>query len=108
MNRSLIESAGVGKVSIRSYALGFILAVILTALSFATVMSGEISRSRALCVIFTAAAVQSLVHIHYFLHLDLSSQSRWNVLALAFTLLVMAIFIAGTIWIMYHLHQRLM
>ncbi|MGC9194956.1 MAG: cytochrome o ubiquinol oxidase subunit IV [Syntrophobacteraceae bacterium] len=108
MNRSLIESAGAGKVSIRSYTVGFILAVVLTALSFATVMSGEVSRTLALCVIFAAAAVQSLAHIHYFLHLDMSSKSRWNVLALAFTLLVMAIFIAGTIWIMYHLHQRLM
>jgi cytochrome o ubiquinol oxidase subunit IV len=108
MNQSLIESAGAGRVSIRSYAAGFLLAVILTALSFATVMSGEVSRSVALYVIFGAAAVQSLVHIHYFLHLDMSSKSRWNVLALAFTLIVMAIFISGTIWIMYHLHQRLM
>ncbi len=108
MNQSLIERVGAGKASLRSYVTGFILAIILTGVSFAGVMSGAMSRSVTLFVIFAAAALQSLVHIHYFLHLDVSSESRWNVLALVFTVLVMAIFIGGSIWIMYHLHQRLM
>jgi len=108
MNRIQIESAGPGKGSLRSYATGFILAIILTAISFALVMSGAATRSVTLFGAFAAAVAQILVHLHYFLHLDTSSATRWNALALAFTLLIMAIFVGGTLWIMYHLHYRLM
>ncbi len=108
MNRSLIDSVGAGGAAFRSYAVGFVLALVLTGLSFALVMSGVLSRPATLIIIFAAAALQSLVHIHYFLHLDMSSKARWNVLALAFTALVMAIFIGGTVWIMYYLQYRLM
>jgi cytochrome o ubiquinol oxidase subunit IV len=58
--------------------------------------------------IFAAAAVQIVVHLHYFLHLDTSSTMRWNVLALVFALLIMILFVGGTIWIMYHLKYRMM
>ena len=55
-----------------------------------------------------AAVVQMLVHLHYFLHLDRSSSARWNVLALLFTLLIMFIFVGGSIWIMFDLNYRMM
>jgi cytochrome o ubiquinol oxidase subunit IV len=108
MKPSLFESAGVGKPTFKAYAAGFILAIVLTGISFALVMSGAAPRSVALFSIFGAALLQCLVHIHYFLHLDLTSATRWNVLALVFTLLIMAIFIGGTIWIMYDLNYRMM
>lgn len=43
-----------------------------------------------------------MVHLRYFLHLDTSSAARWNILTLAFTLLIMALFVGETLWIMYH------
>jgi len=33
---------------------------------------------------------------------------RWNVLALVFTVLIITIFIGGTLWIMSNLHYRMM
>jgi len=108
MNRAPTDGIGAGTGSFRSYAAGFMLAIILTAIPFALVMSGVASRSITLFTIFAAAVIQILVHLHYFLHLNTSSAARWNVLALIFTLLIMAIFGGGTLWIMYHLHYRLM
>lgn len=108
MDRSPSESAGTGKASLRSYAVGFILAIVLTAFAFALAMSGKASRPVALSGIFVAAALQILVHLHYFLHLDMSSSARWNLLALLFTLLIMVIFIGGSIWIMFDLNFRMM
>jgi cytochrome o ubiquinol oxidase subunit IV len=58
--------------------------------------------------IFAAAVVQILVHLHYFLHLDRSSAQRWNLMTLLFTLMVMTIFIGGSLWIMLDLHSRMM
>lgn len=108
MNHSPIDSPGAGKASLKAYAVGFILAIVLTAISFALVMSGKTSRSVALIGIFSAAVLQILVHLHYFLHLDMSSAARWNLLALVFTLLIMVIFIGGSIWIMFDLNYRMM
>ena len=71
-------------------------------------MSGAWSSPATLAGIFSAGIVQILVHLHYFLHLDTSSASRWNVLALIFTLLIMVLFVGGTLWIMYTLNYRMM
>jgi len=108
MNQSQIDSIGAGRGSTRSYAIGFLLSVVLTTLSFALVMSGVVSRPAALAGILVAAVVQILVHLHAFLHLDTSSAMRWNVLAFLFTLLIMTIFVGGTIWIMFNLNYRMM
>jgi cytochrome o ubiquinol oxidase operon protein cyoD len=108
MNRAQVDSAGASRGSFRSYATGFILAIILTLLAFALVMSGALSRSATLIGIFGAAIIQILVHLHYFLHLGRSSAASWNVLALLFTLLVMSLFIVGTLWIMHNLDYRMM
>jgi cytochrome o ubiquinol oxidase operon protein cyoD len=108
MNQDHIDSTGASRGSLKSYAVGFLLSIVLTVISFALVMSGAFSRSAALFGIFGAAIVQILVHLHYFLHLDTSSAMRWNVMALVFALLIITLFVGGTLWIMYHLHYRMM
>jgi cytochrome o ubiquinol oxidase operon protein cyoD len=108
MSQAPIDSTGVSRGSLRSYLTGFVLALILTAIPFAVVMRGAWSPPAALAVIFIAAVVQILVHLHYFLHLDTSSAARWNVLAMIFTLLIMVLFVGGTLWIMYTLNYRMM
>jgi cytochrome o ubiquinol oxidase operon protein cyoD len=108
MNDAQIDSTGASRGSFKSYAAGFIVSIILTAIAFALVMSGKLSRSAALFGIVSAAVVQILVQLHYFLHLDTSSAARWNVLALLFTVLIMILFVGGTIWIMYNLNYRMM
>jgi cytochrome o ubiquinol oxidase operon protein cyoD len=108
MNQAPIDSTGVSRGSLKSYLTGFALSLILTAIPFALVMSGTWSSSATLAAIFSAGLVQILVHLHYFLHLDTSSAARWNVLALIFTLLIMVLFVGGTLWIMYTLYYRMM
>jgi len=108
MNQESIEHAGAARGSYGSYAVGFLLSLVLTALSFALVMSGVVSRPAALAAIVAAAGVQMLVHLHTFLHLDGSSEMRWNVMAFLFTLLILILFIGGSIWIMYSLNYRMM
>jgi cytochrome o ubiquinol oxidase subunit IV len=108
MNGTEIHGTGAGTGSLRSYAIGYILAVVLTAVAFGLVMTETVSHATAFYAISGVAVVQILVHLHYFLHLDTSSSKRWNVLALLFTILIMAIFVAGSIWIMASLHPRMM
>jgi cytochrome o ubiquinol oxidase operon protein cyoD len=108
MNRGQTDAAGASRGSFKSYATGFILAVVLTVISFALVRSGLLSPPVMVFGIIVAAVVQMLVHLHYFLHLDTSSAERWNVLALLFTALILALFVGGSIWIINNLNQRMM
>ena len=108
MSQASIDSTGASRGSLKSYLTGFVLSLILTAIPFALVMSGTWSSSAILAGIFSAGIVQILVHLYYFLHLDTSSAARWNVLAMMFTLLIMALFVGGTLWIMSSLNYRMM
>ncbi len=107
MNQAHIDSS-VNQGSLKSYLTGFILALILTAIPFALVMSGTWSAPATLVAIVCAASVQILVHLYYFLHLDASSAARWNLLALIFTFLILILYVGGTIWIMHSLYYRMM
>lgn len=93
--------------SFNSYALGFIFSVILTVIPFILVMTGVLPRDATLFCIVSFAIIQIFTHLHYFLHLNTSSEMHWNVLSLLFTIFIMVLFIGGTIWIMYSLHYRM-
>lgn len=107
MHQVSVDGAGTGQGSLASYAVGFVLSLVLTLIPFWVVMHGWLSHAAALIFISGAAMLQILVHLHYFLHLDASSESRWNFLALLLTMLIMVLFVGGTMWIMYHLHYLL-
>jgi cytochrome o ubiquinol oxidase operon protein cyoD len=107
MKQTGIDDMSSGSGSLRSYGTGFILSIILTTVAFGMVMGGLPPQGLVLTGIIGAGIAQILVHLHYFLHLNTSSSARWNILALLLTLLIMVLFIGGTLWIMYHLNQRL-
>lgn len=102
-----ISHSGASKGTLSSYVTGFILAIILTVIPFWLVMSGTLSPGHTLAAIFSAAVVQILVHLHYFLHLDRSSEEQWNVMAIAFTAIAVVVVVGGSLWIMVNLHERM-
>ncbi|MGO4700056.1 cytochrome o ubiquinol oxidase subunit IV [Dyella sp. 2RAB6] len=100
---------GIGHVSLKGYAIGFVLAVLLTAVPFALVMSGGLKDPSATAfVILGFAAVQIVVHMVYFLHMNAKSEGGWNMLALIFTAVLVLITLSGSIWVMYHLNHNMM
>ncbi len=108
MSQEYIHSAEISRGSLKSYLTGFILSLILTAIPFALVMNGAKFSPAILAVVFGAGIVQIIVHLHFFLHLGTSSTAGWNMAALMFTLVIMALFVGGSIWILYNLYYRMM
>jgi len=95
--------------SFKSYLTGFILAVILTAIPFALVMGKVFDRSSTTGLILLGlAAVQVVVHMIYFLHMNTRSEGGWTMLALVFTLMLVVIMMSGSIWVMYHMNHNMM
>ena len=95
--------------TLKGYATGFILSVILTALPFWIVMGKVFESSSTIgFVILALGAVQIVVHMIYFLHMDTKSEGGWNMLALIFTLVLVVITLSGSLWVMFHLNTNMM
>lgn len=95
--------------TLRGYLTGFVLSVILTAIPFWLVMGNVIKGSvETSIVIMALAAVQIVVHMIYFLHMNTRSEGGWTILALIFTLTLVVIALVGSIWVMYHLNTNMM
>jgi cytochrome o ubiquinol oxidase subunit IV len=90
------------------YLTGFVLSVVLTALSFWVVRYGGLSKETVLMGLAVLAAVQVIVHLIFFLHMNTSSGQRWNVVAFGFTVLTVAIVIGGTLWVLHNVSMNMM
>lgn len=91
----------------RSYVVGFLLALLLTAVPFALVYWSAASVVGVLAAIAACALLQIVVHFRFFLHIDLSRQKREDLELILFSTLILAIMIGGTIWIMANLATRM-
>ena len=95
--------------TLKEYLTGFILSVILTAIPFYLLM-GDVSWSKTTIafVIMAFAAVQMVVHMIYFLHMTPKSEDGWTLTSLVFTLILVVITLAGSLWVMYHMDSNMM
>ncbi len=91
------------------YMWGFVLSIILTAIPFWLVMANVISdRATAVLVLGGFAVVQIVVHMVYFLHMNGKIEGGWTMLSTIFTVVFVAIGIAGTLWVMFHMNTNMM
>ena len=107
-NEKSHDSHDVPQGSVKSYAIGFILSVILTLTPFGLVMYPTLPKSITLIIVLVCAVIQVLVHLVYFLHLDRSKAQRENMIALVFAGLVIALLVGLSMWIMFSIHTNMM
>lgn len=93
---------------IRGYVVGLILAAALTAASFYVAGSGLIWAPGIPVALVALAIAQMGVHLVFFLHVTSGPDNTNNVLALAFGVLIVALVLVGSLWIMAHLNHNLM
>lgn len=91
----------------RSYLIGLVLALLLTAIPFYLVYFKVLAGTAMLLVIAATAIIQIVVHLKYFLHLNLTDTPRENLLALCFAAVLIFIMVGGSLWIMFDLHHRM-
>lgn len=97
-----------GHGDVRSYVIGFVLAAVLTAIPFGLVMTGSLPNGTAAPVCMAFAAVQIVVHLIYFLHMNPNSSRSWNGAAFLFTVVILLILMVGTLWVMHNMNLNMM
>ena len=102
------NAAGASHGNVKQYTIGFVLSVILTIIPFGMVMTGGFDRGLVFATIAITAVAQVLVQLVFFLHMNSSSEQRWNVIAFIYTILTIAVLLIGSVWIMNYLHSNMM
>ena len=79
----------------RDYVTGFLLSVVLTAIPFGLVMSGVITDSRITAALIAGLAMVQIEH-------------GWTLMALIFTVVIVVIVLAGSLWVMFNMNHYMM
>ena len=90
------------------YCVGFGLAILLTATSFFVAGTNLVWQPSIPVALVVLAIAQIGVHLVFFMRLTTAPDNTNNALALAFGVLIVALIIIGSIWIMGHLNARMM
>jgi cytochrome o ubiquinol oxidase operon protein cyoD len=95
-----------GEVTIKPYLVGAVLGLVLTAIPFGLVAARTLRPIQTFVVIGAAAITQIVVHLRYFLQLELKPLSQNKAIALCFAAVVLLILIGGSLWIMFDVSYR--
>lgn len=92
----------------RAYAVGFLLSLLCTAMAFYLATSGTLSYGQTALFLCALAFAQLIIQLVCFLHLGGHGESRGRLLVFGFAVLIAAITIAGSLWIIFSLNARMM
>jgi cytochrome o ubiquinol oxidase operon protein cyoD len=90
-----------------TYAVGFVLAAGLTIASFALARSHLLTPASLVAALVVLAIAQMIVHLIFFLHITTAPAQKTNILALLLTLLIIALVVIGSLWIMAQLNTHM-
>lgn len=94
---------------VKSYVIGFVLSVILTAIPFWAVMEGDFSKTTTIWTVVVAAIVQLWVHLKFFLHLNfVTEDGRASTFSFLFSALVIVMIVGLSVWIIYEANAMMM
>jgi cytochrome o ubiquinol oxidase operon protein cyoD len=95
------------KREIRSYAIGYVLALVLTGVAFAVVRWPSFPARTTLAIVFGLALTQMMVHFRWFLHISLRRSSREDLQLILFSTLIIVLMVSGTIVILLNLRAMM-
>ena len=101
-------AGGTAHGSALSYTIGLLISVTMTAAAFGIVMSGALSSAATMAVIVALCVAQLLVQLAYFLHLGFGRSQRGNAGIFICTALLIAIVVAGSLWVMRNANLNMM
>ena len=105
-NANIVTEAGHG--TLKSYLIGFILSIVLTIVPYHIVVNHVFTGDTLVVAVVLLAFLQLLVQLIFFLHLSAAPTQRWNLMTFIFAVLIVAILVVGSLWIMWNLNYNMM
>ena len=97
-----------GQHKFKRYVTGFILSLLCTVLAFSLVDQHLIPNHALYAAVAILAFVQAVIQVLCFVRSNTSHEDGvWNIVAFLFTLGVIVILVAGSLWIMYNLNYNM-
>ena len=93
---------------LRDYAIGMVMALILTGTAFWLITLDHWSARTRFIAISICAILQLLVHFRYFLHIDLKQSHRDDLQLILFSGLIIAMMVGGMLWVVFNENMRMM
>lgn len=99
---------GGGHATLKGYILGLLLCVVLTGASFGVVMTDVVPQPLRLTAIVVLCVVQLVAQLVLFLHIGAGRSQRENTGIFLCTAFLIAIVVAGSLWVMHNATQNMM
>lgn len=94
--------------SFKPLYLGYTLSALLTVAAYRIATRYHLTAAALVYTLLSLCVIQAAVQFIFFLHLGLEAKPRWNVITFLFMVLVVAIIIGGSFWIMHNLDYNVM
>lgn len=101
------------KTALKSYIIGYLLSLVLTAAAFIPVFIHQNTRHLAFShellipLLLGLALIQLVVQLFFFLHLGREAKPYYNAIFLFATVGMILLVVVGSIWIMDHLNNNM-
>jgi cytochrome o ubiquinol oxidase operon protein cyoD len=94
--------------NLAGYVIGLAISVLLTLASFGVVMTGLVPRGATMSLLVLLCVAQLLAQLVFFLHLGSAPDQRANTGIFACTALLIAIIVAGSLWVTHNANANMM
>ena len=96
---------GTGKKNLPSYIIGILLSLLLTLIPYEAVARHSLNKTYIYAILIVCALIQLVVQVICFLRLNNhTEQGQINILSFLFSIVVLIVVVAASIWIMWHLN----
>lgn len=99
---------GTSPKTFSSCVTGFVLSLVLTLMAFALVWEQALSKTAVFAGLAVLAVMQLIAQVVFFLRINNSKEGRWNLLPFIFTIVIIAVIMCGSLWIMANLNYYMM
>lgn len=99
---------GTGRKTLKSYLMGLCLSLVFTLLAFFLVAEHALSNIHLYISLSVLAVLQLIAQVVCFLRINSSKEGQWNLMPFLFTILIVLVLVAGSLWIMYNLNYNMM
>jgi len=98
---------GMGRKTLKAYVIGLVLSILFTLGSFGIVEVHSLSNPMIFVLLAVLAIAQFIAQVVFFLRMNVSPEGRWNSMSFIFALVIVAVLVFGSLWIMVNLNYNM-